>query len=557
VTRLTRLAVVANAAGFGLDRSSGGAELHHPHGAHLDDGEFDEQRVDDIRLTTVGVDIGSATTHFLISRITMRRLGLALRSRYEVVDREELFRSDVIFTPYRSSTEIDSDRLREYFAGRLELSGLSYDDIDTGVVMLTGEAARKHNAQSIAELFANSVGKFVCASAGHHLEARMAAHGSGAVAHSRSTGGDVVNIDIGGGTAKFSLIRGGRIVGTSAVNVGGRVVLQQDGLVARIDASADRVARELGVKLELGRPAAPETLDRLAGQLADCLVEYLTTPPPHSPLTTDLCLTPPPDGLPSVRHVVLSGGVSEYVANPAAPEMDLGRSLAARLAEGVRRAGRTLSTSRERMRATVVGLSQFTTQVSGDTIFVSTPGALPITNAPVLTVDLRQLGKEDPAEDEVFAAIADSFRASGREGLSDVVALNVVWTGKPYFRNLSALAGGVARAAEQVLPAGPLLVVLSQDCASSLGRVLHDRLGLVRDIVCMDGLSLHDNDFIDVGVLMEHDSVLPVVVKTLVFPNQTRDASDSNGAVAIGAEPIGRILDTSASRAPTDSERVN
>ena len=531
--------------------------MHPPHGAHLDGRESAEYRVDDIQLTTVGVDIGSATTHFLISRITMRRLGLALRSRYEVVDRQELFRSDVIFTPYLSSTEIDSERLREYFAERLELSRLSYDDIDTGVVMLTGEAARKHNAQSIAELFANSVGKFVCASAGHHLEARMAAQGSGAVAHSQSTGRDVVNIDIGGGTAKFSLIRGGRIVGTSALNVGGRVVVQQDGLVARIDASADRVARELGVNLELGRPAAPEILDRLARQMADCVVEYLTTAPPHSPLTTDLWLTPPPEGLPSVQHVVLSGGVSEYVANPAAPEMDLGRSLAVHLAEGVRRAKRAVSTSRERMRATVVGLSQFTTQVSGDTVFVSDPGALPITNAPVLTVDLRQLGKEDPAEDEVFAIIADSFRASGREGLPDVVALNVVWTGKPYFRNLSALAGGVAHAAARILPAGPLVVVLSQDCARSLGRVLHDRVGGVRDIVCMDGLSLQDTDFIDVGTLIEQDSVLPVVVKTLVFPNQSRDVSDSNGAVVIGAETIGRILETSASRTPTDSERVN
>jgi ethanolamine utilization protein EutA len=408
--------------------------------------------------------------------------------------------------------------------------------------MLTGEAARKRNARGIAQLFAQTVGKFVCTSAGHHLEARMAAQGSGAVEYSRSSGSDVVNVDIGGGTAKFSLVSGGTIVATSALNVGGRVIVQRDGVITRIDASAERVARELGIDLVLGRPADRDSIERLAAQMADCVIEYLTATPPYSPLTTDLCLTEPIDGLSRVDHVVFSGGVSEYIADPNALALDLGRDLASHLVHGLERAGRTFSTAVERMRATVVGLSQFTTQVSGDTVFVSSSALLPITNVPVITVDLDRHGVEDPDPDDVSTLIESSWRETGREALLDVVALNVIWSGKPYFRNLCALADGVARAAERILPAGPLVVVLSQDCASSLGRVLHERAGEAREIVCIDGLRLRDDDIIDVGALLQQDTVLPIVVKTLVFPNSGEVESGAPGSVAAARETIGQLL---------------
>jgi ethanolamine utilization protein EutA len=66
-------------------------------------------------------------------------------------------------------------------------------------VILTGVALERANAPRIAQLFADEGGRFVCASAGHNLEALLAAHGSGSVA--RSADGEVVlNVDVGGGT---------------------------------------------------------------------------------------------------------------------------------------------------------------------------------------------------------------------------------------------------------------------------------------------------------------------------------------------------------------------
>ena len=84
-------------------------------------------------------------------------------------------------------------------------------DIDEAVI-LTGEALKRRNARAIADLFADQSGKFVCASAGHHLEAVMAAHGSGAVEYSRRHHKTVLNVDIGGGTTDIAVFHGGALL---------------------------------------------------------------------------------------------------------------------------------------------------------------------------------------------------------------------------------------------------------------------------------------------------------------------------------------------------------
>src|SRR5207344_2756789 len=99
-------------------------------------------------------------------------------------------------------------------------------DIDSGAVILTGEAIKRKNARAIADLFSEEAGKFVCASAGHHMECQMAAHGSGAVALSRGHGATLLNVDIGGGTTKLALIEKGQILATMAIAVGGRLIVE-------------------------------------------------------------------------------------------------------------------------------------------------------------------------------------------------------------------------------------------------------------------------------------------------------------------------------------------
>src|SRR5712692_753485 len=64
---------------------------------------------DEIVVLSVGVDIGSSTSHLVFSRIVLERLD----SRYVVTNRETFYQSDILLTPYSTEREetIDADVL--------------------------------------------------------------------------------------------------------------------------------------------------------------------------------------------------------------------------------------------------------------------------------------------------------------------------------------------------------------------------------------------------------------------------------------------------------------
>ncbi|HEY8759169.1 MAG TPA: ethanolamine ammonia-lyase reactivating factor EutA, partial [Candidatus Limnocylindria bacterium] len=149
-------------------------------------------------LRTVGIDIGSTTSHAMFARLRLQRLADSLSSRYVVVEREVVHRSPIALTPYVSADAIDAVALGAHIARWYADAGLTREDVDTGAVILTGAALERRNARELDELFAGEGGKFVCATAGHALEATLAAHGSGSVARSRRLHETILHVDVGG-----------------------------------------------------------------------------------------------------------------------------------------------------------------------------------------------------------------------------------------------------------------------------------------------------------------------------------------------------------------------
>src|SRR5580658_5028559 len=163
----------------------------HDHDFDADDGPLEDNplwRQDNVALTTVGIDIGSSGTQVIFSRVHLRRLAEDLTSRYYVVSRETLFQSPVVLTPYQSEERIDDAKLGAIIDDAYVAAGLAPDNIDTGVVILTGEALRRENAQGIAKILSEQGGEFVTATAGHHMESMLAAYGSGAARVSSDEG---------------------------------------------------------------------------------------------------------------------------------------------------------------------------------------------------------------------------------------------------------------------------------------------------------------------------------------------------------------------------------
>ncbi len=480
----------------------------------------DYYHYENIELKTVGIDIGSSTSHLMFSRIHLQRLGELHSSRYVVVERQTLYRSPILLTPYKADYSINTERLHAFINEAYREAGVTPEDVDSGAIILTGEAVKRKNAHAIADLFASESGKFVCASAGHNLESILAANGSGSVKLSRHPHQTVLNVDIGGGTTKFALVQHGRILETAAVNVGGRLIATDgDGRVVRVEDAAATVADALGIPLRVGHLLAEDDRNRIAEALASVLMEVITRAP-RSELTRKLMLTPDLQSDHHIDALVFSGGVSEYVYERET--QDFG-DLAVPLAEAIRRKmgehalPAPVQPATERIRATVIGASQFTVQLSGNTLSVSDEKLLPFRNVPVLISKLAE--DRDVEPEEVADLIGAAFRRLDLVEGEHQVALAFEWDGLPRYVQIRKIAEGIVKAIPNTIASGqPIILVFTGDFAKLVGDTITKDLGVTNPMVSVDTLFLQEFDYIDIGEMIYPAHVVPVVVKSLVFP---------------------------------------
>jgi len=474
-------------------------------------------KTENVELTTVGIDIGSSTSHLMFARVHLQRKTQLLSSQFVVVKREILWRSPILLTPFLPDYTIDAERLRAFVDEAYRAAGLARSDIDSGAVILTGEAIKRTNAQAIAQIFAADAGKFVCASAGHHLECVLAAHGAGATAISRHTHKAVLNVDIGGGTTKFALIANGEIIGTCAAAVGGRLVAQAaDGTLARIEDSARHAARALGMELRLGERPAAGDLDRLADALAEIVLGLIERRAPEG-LARELLLTEPLAANVQPHLITFTGGVSEYIfGRESATFGDIAQPLAERIVRAFTsgRIAVKMMDPGQGIRATVIGASQFSVQVSGKTIHLSDTADLPVRNVPVVFPSLARHGDFDA--ESVAASIGAAMQRIDADG-SQPIALGIRWHGDPYYVRLRELAEGIAQAVGNGTQL-PLILMVDGDIGKLLGHILEHDLRVTRRIISIDGIQLREFDYVDIGEVMQPTGVVPVVIKSLLFP---------------------------------------
>jgi len=509
-----------------------GQDLTHKHvpglGYDHDHDDFDEGALEDnplwiadhVSLVSVGIDIGSSGTQVIFSRINLRRLGEDMSSRYFVVSREQLYQSEVALTPYASEEWIDEQALGAIIDDAYHGAGLKPDDIDTGAVILTGEALRRENSEAIAAIISQKGGDFVCATAGHHMESMLAAYGSGAAAVSSETGGRILNIDIGGGTTKLGLIEKGKVVATAAFHIGGRhTVVDEAGVIRRLDPAGAHLAHHAGLHWSLGQTIDHADMDKVAGWMADAVVQAVRDVQPNADIAglflTDLL----PDRGP-IDGVMFSGGVAEYVYGREARDFGdmghrLGHAIRARIDAG--QLPWPVLPANACIRATALGASEYSIQLSGNTIYISNHATLlPRRNLQVLAPAF-EFGDEIDA-DAFAAAVRAHFTAFDLvEGEADV-AIALHWQGMPEYGRIAAIARGLIAALPRTLAAGkPLYIVLDGDMARTLGGVLREDFHVASDILVIDGVVLWDFDYVDLGRIRMPSGTVPVTVKSLVF----------------------------------------
>ena len=393
--------------------------------------------------SSVGIDIGSSGTQVIFSRINLRRLGEDLSSRYCVVSRETLFQSPVALTPYRDEERIDEEKLADIIDEAYAQSGLHPDQIDSGVVILTGEALRRENAQAISHFLADMGGEFVCAAAGHHLEAMLAAYGSGAARVSHDEGKRILNVDIGGGTTKLAVAEGGRIVAMAAVHIGGRLqVVDESERIVRLDPAGRHHAAAAGFAWKAGDRAPRADMARVAEGMADALIAAIREPAGgRAPLSHR---SDPGSRAASTASCSRAASASTSTAGKSATSATWASSSAAAIAQRIADGALPwpLLPAGECIRATAVGASEYSVQLSGNTIYISSPGdLLPRKNLQVLQPPYECREEIDPGG--ARAAIRGHFTAFDLEEGAAEVALAFRWAGAPSYRRIAAFAQGI------------------------------------------------------------------------------------------------------------------
>ena len=495
---------------------------HHDHHEH----EFDEEedhplwKLDTITLTSVGIDVGTATSQIIFSRLVLRRLGRELSSRFVVTERKTLHLSPVHFTPYTEGRErIDDQALGSLVDAAYQEAGITPEQVDTGAIILTGEAIRRDNSRAIADLFAAQRGNFVCASAGHNFEALLSAHGSGAVALSAEQQCRVLNIDIGGGTTKLAVAEKGQVLSTAAFHVGGRLLAVDDSCrISVLEPGGQSLARQVGFQWQVGDHVTAAQIEKLADHMARAVLTLVQEENP-APELESLWLTPALSGAKTYDAVIFSGGVGEYIYGKEVNSFgDLGAPLGKSL-QGLINIGAVawpLAPALECIRATVMGAAQHTVQVSGNTIYRSNDGLLPRKNLQVLRPPVDLSDDIDPSA--LAQAIAGHFQAFDlREGEAEV-ALVFRWSGPPTAIRIAAFCRGLMEGLAATVKNGrPVYLVFDHDLAGLVGTILKNDFDIKNDVLAIDGVALHDFDFIDLGKALEPSGTVPVTIKSLVF----------------------------------------
>jgi len=230
--------------------------------------------INEIELLSVGVDVGTATSHLAFSKILLKRDELSESRRFLIQERKVIYEGEIITTPLLDNEKIDITTLTDFLKAEYKRAGIDPADIQTGAVVVTGETAKKGNARQIAEALSKDAGKFVAATAGPNFESVIAARGSGATNRSKEHNTTIMSCDIGGGTSNIAISKNGEVISTGCISVGAVLLgINEEGKIWRIDEPAQKVMNHIGLRYGIGDQISKEDVDRIATNFAEALIE--------------------------------------------------------------------------------------------------------------------------------------------------------------------------------------------------------------------------------------------------------------------------------------------
>ncbi|MFQ5874332.1 MAG: ethanolamine ammonia-lyase reactivating factor EutA, partial [Dehalococcoidia bacterium] len=273
-------------------------------------------------MISVGIDVGTTTTQLVFSKLLvaeigpsgampLARYGPPRKPRAGIARKEAIYQSPIYLTPFAGGNGVDVEALKSLMHREYQEAGFTPQQVETGAIIITGEAAKARNAEELLDMLAPLAGDFVVTVAGPSLEAHLSGRGSGAATWSTKHYTWATNVDIGGGTTNVAIFRQGDLMATAVMAVGGRhiEIEHATGRVRKITKIGARILAHLGSDLSVGDLADLPALRRFADRMAELIVELLEGNP--SPLGQELMLTPPLRRSIEGTTIFISGGISD------------------------------------------------------------------------------------------------------------------------------------------------------------------------------------------------------------------------------------------------------
>lgn len=482
---------------------------------------------DKTAILSVGIDVGTSTTQVVFSKLQMDNAGGYFSvPRVAIVDKEVVYKSEVYMTPLKTDVLIDTEALRDIVAAEFRKAGYRPKDTDSGAVIITGESARKENADAVLKSLSDFAGDFVVSAAGPDMESLIAGKGSGAWQYSMDHHCRVANLDIGGGTTNVVLFEDGETAARGCLDIGGRLIcMDSQGMITKVSPAAAVMAQAAGVSVHIGDRGDEKALSAVTRQMAAALNVYLgvgtdTSAGGKADTILRQIKTPGSSDFPvpeKVQAVFFSGGVADLIYHESADTWaygDIGVLLGRAIRESRLFTDFQKMEPGETIRATVVGAGTYTTTISGSTITYS-DDIFPLKNIPVIKLD-------EELQEACFAGETEPVirRIQWVLGQNDEEHFILAMPGKrnPGYMEMKRAAASIRQIMDRVQPPGePILLVIESDIAKAMGQMIRQQPDLKRQVVAIDSIHVEDGEYVDMGKPMMNGMVIPVVVKTLIF----------------------------------------
>lgn len=470
---------------------------------------------------SVGIDIGTTTSSVVISKLKIRNVASGfVVPKIEIVDKQIIYRSDVHFTPLKDDVTIDFNGIEAIVREEYKRAQVKIDEIKTGAVIITGDTARKENAESVLQAVSRMAGSFVVATAGPHLEAFIAGLGSGASMYSRAHHTTVANVDLGGGTTNISIFDDGNLITTLCADIGGRLI-RFEPRTTRIQGvlpGGQITAKNLGISLSKGEVLSPEDLIKIGDALAEALFSIIEGKP--NSLAKELAIGDYTEGI-VAKNVMFSGGVGRlfyeeedtFDIKSLTRFGDLGPVLALCLKKSINNRTYAIAQPDETIYATVIGAGVHTTELSGSTIYVSDSEVLPFRDLPAIKLTVTDDFQE------VTSEIIDKAEKFFVEDSNILPAIVIPEAFGNSFYAIKGISQAIANATRKITKKGSIVVICEDDIGKAMGNLLQNALNKERPVISIDQLTMKEGDYIDIGKPLYDGGVVPVVIKTLVFSN--------------------------------------